>query len=138
MFQSREQIRQVYLDAWQKMQNQKLLEPMEAIIADVIQLHPEYHALLETGEDALEKDYAPEDGNTNPFLHMGMHIGLREQANTDRPIGFKDIYQKLIGKHGLHNAEHMMMSCLAEGLWRSQKDNLPFDESVYMSDLKAL
>lgn len=138
MFQSREQIRQVYLDAWQKMQNQKLLEPMEAMIADVIQLHPEYHALLETGEDALEKDYAPEDGNTNPFLHMGMHIGLREQASTDRPIGFKDIYQKLVGKHGLHDAEHMMMSCLAEALWRSQKDNLPFDESVYMSNLKAL
>lgn len=138
MFQSREQIRQVYLDAWQKMQNQKLLEPMEAIIADVIQIHPEYHALLETGEDALEKDYAPEDGNTNPFLHMGMHIGLREQANTDRPIGFKDIYQKLTGKHGLHNAEHMMMSCLAEGLWRSQKDNLPFDETAYMSNLKVL
>ncbi len=138
MFQSREEIRQVYLDAWQKMQNQKLLEPMEAIIADVIQLHPEYHALLETGEDALEKDYAPEDGNTNPFLHMGMHIGLREQASTDRPIGFKDIYQMLAGKHGIHDAEHMMMSCLAEALWRSQKDNLPFDESVYMSNLKAL
>lgn len=138
MFQSREQIRQVYLDAWQKMQNQKLLEPMEAIIADVIQIHPEYHALLETGEDALEKDYAPEDGNTNPFLHMGMHIGLREQANTDRPTGFKDIYQKLSGKHGLHDAEHMMMSYLAEGLWRSQKDNLPFDEEVYISDLKSL
>lgn len=138
MFQSRDEIRQIYINVWQKMQNQGVLEPMEAIIADVIQLHPEYHALLGSGEEAIDKDYSPEDGHTNPFLHMGMHIGLREQASTDRPVGFRDVYQTLSAKHGVHDAEHMMMSCLAEALWRSQKDNLPFDESAYMNSLKAL
>ncbi len=138
MFQSRDQIRQIYLDVWQKMQNQKLLEPMEAIIADIIQLHPEYHKMLTKGEDARNKDFLPEQGETNPFLHMGMHIALREQASTDRPVGFKVIYQKLLVKQGQHDAEHAMMECLAEALWHSQKNNMPFDEIAYIESLKAL
>ncbi len=138
MFQSRDQIRQVYLDVWQKMQNQALLEPMEAIIADIIELHPEYYALLDKEETARNKDFSPEQGETNPFLHMGMHIALREQANTNQPLGFQGIYQKLITKQGKHDAEHAMMECLAEALWRSQKDNLPFDEVAYLASLKSL
>ena len=138
MFQSRDQVRQIYLDVWLKMQQQTLLEPMEAIIADVIQMHPEYHSLLDKGEDAREKDFLPEQGETNPFLHMGMHIALREQSSTDRPAGFRDIYQRLLARLGQHDAEHAMIECLAEALWRAQKDNLPLDEMVYMGDLKAL
>ncbi len=138
MFQSRDQIRQIYLDVWQKMQDQKLLEPMEAMIADIIQLHPEYHKMLAKGEDVRDQDFLPEQGETNPFLHMGMHIALREQANTDRPVGFKEIYRKLLIKRGQHDAEHAMMECLAEALWRSQKDNMPFDETAYLGSLRAL
>ncbi len=138
MFQSRDQVRQVYLDVWSKMQGKKLLEPMEAIIADIIQSHPEYHNLLDKGEHARDQDFLPEQGKTNPFLHMGMHIALREQANTDRPVGFRSIYQKLSDKHGQHKAEHAMMECLAEALWRSQRDNLPFDEIAYVSSLEKL
>lgn len=120
------------------MQNRDLLEPMEAIIADVIQLHPEYHKLLDNSENARSKDFLPEQGETNPFLHMGMHIALKEQAGTDRPAGFKSIYERLLGKLGEHDAEHAMMECLAEELWRSQKDNIPFDEAGYLSNLKRL
>ncbi len=138
MFQSRDQIRQIYLDVWQKMQKQQILEPMEAIIADIIELHPEYQGLLSKGDDALEKDFTPEDGEGNPFLHMGMHIALREQASTDRPVGFQEIYQQLLKKLGKHDAEHAMMECLAEALWRSQRDNMPFNETGYLSHLKKL
>jgi len=138
MFQSRDQIRQVYIDVWQKMQNQAVLEPMEAIIADIIELHPEYQGLLSKSDDALEKDFTPEGGESNPFLHMGMHIALREQASTDRPVGFQSIYQKLLKRLGKHDAEHAMMECLAEALWHSQKDNLPFDEEAYINALKSL
>ena len=138
MFQSREQIRQVYIDVWQKMQNQSLLEPMEAIIADIIELHPEYQSLLSQQDQALDKDFTPEDGESNPFLHMGMHIALREQANTDQPAGFQPIYQKLLNKLGKHDAEHAMMECLAEALWRSQRDNIPFDEASYLANLGRL
>ena len=100
MFQSRDEVRQVYLQVWVKMQDQSLLEPMEAIIAEIIQLHPEYHPLLQASESAIEKDYSPEEGQTNPFLHMGMHISLREQSGSDRPAGIQGIYQKLVQQRG--------------------------------------
>ncbi len=138
MFQSRDQVRQIYLNVWQKMQTGELLEPMEAIIADIIKMHPEYHPLLSDADNARDRDFLPEQGDTNPFLHMGMHIALREQASTDRPAGFQAIYQKLVNRQGQHDAEHAMMECLAEALWRSQKDNQPFDEEVYLSNLERL
>ena len=138
MFQSRDEIRQVYLKVWQKMQNQSVLEPLEAIIADVIKLHPEYHSLLETGETAKQKDFSPEDGQTNPFLHMGMHITLREQAGGDRPAGILDIYQKLVQQKGIHETEHAMMECLGQTLWNAQRHDTIPDENAYLACLRQL
>ena len=138
MFQSRDEIRQVYLKVWQKMQDQSLLEPMEAIIADVIKLHPEYHQILDKGECAVEKDFSPEDGQTNPFLHMGMHITLREQAGGDRPAGIHDIYQNLVQQKGMHEAEHAMMECLGQTLWNAQRHNAMPDENAYLACLRQL
>jgi hypothetical protein len=138
MFQSRDEIRQIYLKVWQKMQNQSVLEPMEAIIADVVKLHPEYHPLLDKGESAVEKDFSPEDGQTNPFLHMGMHITLREQAGGDRPVGIQAIYQKLVQQKGIHETEHAMMECLGQVLWNAQRLNQMPDETVYLACLSQL
>lgn len=138
MYQSRDEIRQVYLKVWQKMQNQSVLEPLEAIIADVIKLHPEYHSMLETGETAKQKDFSPEDGQTNPFLHMGMHITLREQAGGDRPAGILDIYQKLVQQKGIHETEHAMMECLGQTLWNAQRHDAMPDENAYLACLRQL
>lgn len=138
MFQSRDEIRQVYLKVWQKMQNQSVLEPLEAIIADVIKLHPEYHSMLEMGETAKQKDFSPEDGQTNPFLHMGMHITLREQAGGDRPAGILDIYQKLVQQKGIHETEHAMMECLGQTLWNAQRHDAMPDEDAYLACLRQL
>jgi len=138
MFQSRDEIRQVYLKVWQKMQNQSVLKPLEAIIADVIKLHPEYHSLLETGETAKQKDFSPEDGQTNPFLHMGMHITLREQAGGDRPAGILEIYQKLVQQKGIHETEHAMMECLGQTLWNAQRHDAMPDENAYLACLRQL
>ncbi len=138
MFQSRDEIRQVYLKVWQKMQNQSVLEPLEAIIADVIKLHPEYHSMLEMGETAKQKDFSPEDGQTNPFLHMGMHITLREQAGGDRPAGILDIYQKLVQQKGIHETEHAMMECLGQTLWNAQRHDTIPDENAYLACLRQL
>ncbi len=138
MFQSRDEIRQVYLKVWQKMQNQSVLEPLEAIIADVIKLHPEYHSMLEMGETAKQKDFSPEDGQTNPFLHMGMHITLREQAGGDRPAGILDIYQKLVQQKGIHETEHAMMECLGQTLWNAQRHDAMPDENAYLACLRQL
>jgi len=120
------------------MQNQSVLEPLEAIIADVIKLHPEYHSILEMGETAKQKNFSPEDGQTNPFLHMGMHITLREQAGGDRPPGILDIYQKLVQQKGIHETEHAMMECLGQTLWNAQRHDAMPDENAYLACLRQL
>jgi len=138
MFSSRDEVRQVYLNVWHKLQQQQLLEPMEALIADVIESHPEYHALLAESDDIKQQEFTPEQGQTNPFLHMGMHIALREQAGTDRPAGIKSIYQRLVTAKGQHEAEHAMMECLGQALWSAQRNAQSPDEADYLDCLKKL
>jgi hypothetical protein len=138
VFQSRDEVRQVYLAVWQKLQQGQLLEPMEALIADVIEIHPEYHALLDDSETATQGDFSPEQGQTNPFLHMGMHIALREQAASDRPAGTKALHQKLSAGKGVHEAEHAMMECLGQVLWQAQRDATEPDQYAFIDCLKKL
>ena len=135
MYQSRDEIRRVYVDVWRKMQQRQLLEPMEAIIADVIELHPEYHVLLDDPEAAAQGEFTPEQGQTNPFLHMGMHIALREQAQSDRPPGIGPIYRKLAAGNR-HDGEHAMMECLGQVLWQAQRDTSEPDQEAYLECLK--
>lgn len=138
MFQTRDEVRQVYLTVWKKMQQQSLLEPMQAIIADVIKLHPEYHYLLERGEATKQQDFTPEDGQTNPFLHMGMHIAIREQRSANRPPGIKTVYRKLIKKNSMHDVEHAMIACLGQVLWEAQRDNTTPDDTAYLACIKNI
>lgn len=138
MFESRDELRQVYLDVWQKMQRQELLEPMQAMIADVIEIHPEYHALLDNHDEIRQQEFTPDQGQTNPFLHMGMHITLREQSATDRPAGINSIYQKLVSSKGQHEAEHAMMECLGQALWSAQRSNQAPDDNAYLHCLQKL
>lgn len=138
MFESRDEVRQVYLEVWQKMQQQQLLEPMQAMIAEVIEIHPEYHALLDNNDAIKQQEFTPDQGQTNPFLHMGMHIALREQTATDRPPGIRAVYQKLLGSKGQHQAEHAMMECLGQALWNAQRNNQAPDENAYLECLQKL
>ncbi|MCP4334383.1 MAG: DUF1841 family protein [Gammaproteobacteria bacterium] len=138
MFQSRDEVRKVYQRVWQKMQAHQLLEPMEALIAEVIEIHPEYHALFEDNEALEQREFTPEQGQTNPFLHMGMHIALREQAASDRPAGVQPLYQKLSANRGQHEAEHAMMECLGVALWTSQRNGQEPDMGAYLDCLKKL
>ena len=131
----RNQLRQMYKDAWQKFQQQKILTALETQITDVIKEHPEYHDFV----NQLDKDFLPETGQTNPFLHMGLHLGLREQLATNRPTGITDIYNQLLNKNGSsHDTEHSMIECLAEAMWSAQSNNAPPDESQYLHSLKNL
>ena len=133
----RSRLRRMYADAWQKRVSGAPLSPLETQIADVIGLHPEYHAAL--SEDALEEEFSPDDGVTNPFLHMGLHLGLREQVATDRPAGIADVYRRLVARAGdPHAAEHEMFECLAETLWEAQRDNSAPDEQRYLQRLRQL
>jgi hypothetical protein len=131
-------MRKVFFDSWKAHRENLPMDAMQKIIANIIELHPEYHALLEK-EDNLEKDYLPEHGETNPFLHMSMHIALHEQISTDRPAGIKSAYQQLINKYSAaHEAEHAMMECLGESLWQAQRDQTTPDEIAYIECLKKL
>jgi len=138
MYQSRDEVRQVYLNVWHKLQQNSLLEPMEALIAEVIEIHPEYHPLLAESDAIRQQEFTPEQGQTNPFLHMGMHIALREQANADLPPGIKSIYQRLATSRGQHDAEHAMMECLGQSLWSAQREGVAADEIEYLDCLKKL
>lgn len=118
--------------AWQKARERLPMMPLEAMLTDVLQLHPEYQALLED-PDALAKDWAPEDGRTNPFLHMGLHMALREGIASDRPQGLRELYDRLLGSQDAHAAEHLLMECLAETLWEADRAGLPPDESAFLA-----
>ncbi|GKT11576.1 MAG: hypothetical protein ISEC1_P0542 [Thiomicrorhabdus sp.] len=134
----RDKLRQFYVDTWQKVRFSLPMDPMETMIARVIELHPEYQLML-TNEKHLGNEYKPEDGETNPFLHMGMHLGLQEQVSMDRPVGIQAIYQQLGQKLGdVHDTEHAMMECLAESLWIAQRDQIEPDEQIYLQNLQEL
>ncbi len=129
---SRSDTRQTFFDVWKKMQDGLPMTALETLIGDVIRAHPEYHTLLERGE-ALDKDWLPEGGETNPFLHMGMHIAIREQLSIDRPRGIKAAYEALLVKtRDPMRAEHEMLECLGETLWRAQRERRMPDEQLYL------
>jgi len=134
---SRSDTRQTFFEVWTKMQEDRPLTTLETTIADVIRMHPEYHALLDQGIEVLDKDWLPEGGETNPFLHMGMHIAIREQLSIDRPPGIRAAYETLLGKtRDVMQAEHLMLECLGETLWRAQRENRMPDEQLYLRLLK--
>ncbi|HKK03544.1 MAG TPA: DUF1841 family protein [Gammaproteobacteria bacterium] len=134
----KEGLRACYLEAWRKRREGLPAEPLEVQVADVIEEHPEYHALLESGQDALGRDWTPEDGESNPFLHMGLHLALREQVSTDRPPGIAAIHASLARRLGRHEAEHRMAECLAEALWRAERSQALPDEQAYLESLRRL
>ncbi len=137
--QSREELRRFYHDAWQKRQAKQVMQPLEHQVADVIALHPEYQALFSGDPDKLDKDYIPDGGETNPFLHMGMHLAIREQVNTDRPSGIRNLFQQVQRITGSeHDAEHRMMDCLGEMLWQAQRNGTQPDEQLYLACLRKL
>ncbi len=137
--QSREQLRRMYLDTWRKFTQRAPLQPLEAQIAAVIAEHPEYVQWLEAGDEALAAEFAPEGGRENPFLHMGLHLAIREQVATNRPPGIADVHQSLSRRMGdAHAAEHAMLQPLAETLWEAQRSGRTPDEQAYLERLRAL
>jgi hypothetical protein len=135
--QNRASLRRMYVEAWRKHREGLPVEPVEDQIARVVELHPEYVPVLESGTAALERDYTPEGGQTNPFLHMGLHLAVREQVATNRPAGIADVHRALVGKLGdAHAAEHAMIESLGEALWQAQRSGLPPDEAAYLESLR--
>lgn len=130
----RKQLRAQFLTVWRKMRDRTPLEPLEATIADVLQMHPEYDALFEKGDDLLDADLEP-----NPFLHLALHVAIREQVATDRPPGVKALHQQLLVKTGDPlQTEHAMIECLAHTLWEAGRSGSAPDEQAYLEGLRRL
>jgi hypothetical protein len=133
--QSREQLRGVYREAWRKWRERLPLQPLEAQIADVVRLHPEYHGLLED-QASIQHEFG--GGRDNPFLHLGLHLAVREQIGTDRPAGIALIHRALVARGSEHEAEHRMIAVLAQVLSEAQRAGHPADDAVYLERLRRL
>jgi hypothetical protein len=97
-------------------------------------MHPEYHAILDSPERHIEQQYFPEMGETNPFLHLNLHLSVIEQISINQPIGIKQSYERLLTLHqDAHLAQHDLLECLAETIWHSQRNNAPLNSAHYLN-----
>lgn len=136
--QDRSHLRRVFLTSWSKHLASQALEPLEKMIVDIVQQHPEYQRYL--NEDHVDRDWTPEAGETNPFLHMAMHLSVAEQLANDRPSGVRALYAQIAACQGgdTHGAEHQIMECLARVLWEAQQAGQAPDEEAFLHHLRDL
>ena len=133
MLDSRQDMRAYYCLIFSKMKSAEIItDPMEKIISSVIGLHPEYHPLLSDDKAATQIEFDANSGQSNPFLHMGMHIAIREQLASNRPAGIAKEHARLSKKLGQHDAEHQIMECLGVSLWTAQRNHSLPDENAYL------
>ncbi len=134
---SRDEVRRFFLDVWRKMQDKAPLSPMELTAQEWILMHPEYHNLFDDEETAMTKDFHIEDGHTNPFLHLSMHLALQEQMSIDQPPGVRKALDRLIRQSAdVHEAMHLAMECLGEMLYNAQRQSSPPDVQAYLECLE--
>lgn len=133
---SREQVRLFFCEAWRKHCARLILEGAEVTAAGLIEQHPEYHALLENPEAAVEQEFTPESGQMNPFLHLSLHLAIADQISIDQPAGIRSAYQALRQKLEVHDAEHAVLECLGEALWRAQQNGGAIDAEQYLETVR--
>jgi len=134
---SRRQARELFFNAWEKYRSSQPLEGLESTALEVILLHPEYHQLLGERERNIERDYSPESGSLNPFLHLSLHLSIAEQLAIDQPPGISDLFAALAAKHGdRHSALHIVLECLGEAVWQANRSGSPLDEDAYLACLR--
>lgn len=136
----RQQMREMFFQTWAKHQAQQPLQAIEQQILTVILEHPEYQHIFADPEKYMDQDYLPEFCESNPFLHLSLHLSIREQVQTNRPTGINAVYKKLCEKHQYDhlNAEHQMQEVLAETMWSAQKYGQAPDEQQYLQKLQLL
>jgi Domain of unknown function (DUF1841) len=133
---SRDQARQFFFATWAKYQAKQLLEGAERLALEAILSHPEYQPLLDQPERYQDQDYPPEFGETNPFLHLSMHLAIAEQLSIDQPPGICERHARLLQIHGeAMLAQHEVMDCLAEMIWQAQRQGGQYSPSIYFDCL---
>ncbi len=130
---SRDEVRNFFFEAWRKSNASQTLTDLEKMAIQIMQRHPEYHAILNQPELYLQQAYFPELGETNPFLHMSLHLSILEQISINQPIGITGIYQRLCAMYGdEHEAQHAILDCLGETIWHAQRHQTPLDNNYYL------
>lgn len=133
---SRDQARQFFITAWQKARQRGVLTPLEQMAADLVALHPEYHTVIEA-EDAMQREFAPEDGQINPFLHLSLHLAIQEQLSIDQPPGLLAAYDACLARFGdRHEALHQVLESLGETIWEAQRNSTPPDGAAYLERVR--
>jgi hypothetical protein len=137
MFQpSRDEARTFLFESWRKRRASELLTPLEDLMAQLIDKHPEYHALFNDPEHNQDKDYSPDGNEVNPFLHLMMHLTIEEQISIGQPHGIREQFARLTQKYeSEHEAQHAMMDCLGEMIWQAQRNKTAPDATVYLDCL---
>lgn len=134
-----QETRQLFYLSWQKYCQKKPLSPLEEQIVAVVLLHPEYHARLESLTPDLEAAHFAELGQENPFLHMGLHLAIRDQIALNKPFGIARIFQQLMQRYQDESiVEHLLMERLAACLWKAQQTQTPPDELAYLQSCAAI
>ena len=133
---SRDEARRFLIDAWRKHGAQEPLTGLEQVAAGLIALHPEYHPILEAPERNLDRDWRPESGEVNPFLHLSLHLAVAEQLSIDQPPGIRAQFERIRSARGdEHAALHAVLECLGEVLWMVQRHGTAPDAALYLACL---
>lgn len=134
---SQHDVRRFFCETYRKHRANEILTPLEAIARDWVVQHPEYAAALADAQAALATDYSIESGQSNPFLHLSMHLSIAEQISIDQPPGIRQAFVTLAQRLGSeHDAHHQIMECLGEMMWASQRSGLPPDGAAYIECVK--
>ncbi len=134
---SRDEVRRFFIDTWGKHRAGQPLAGLETVALAVLLEHPEVHALLEQGERHIDRDWSPESGATNPFLHLSLHLAIEEQLSVDQPPGIRAAFERLCVRHGdEHAARHDILECLGETLWKAQRHGGGLDAAGYVRCLE--
>ena len=134
---TRDEVRRFFVNAWAKYRAGAPIEGLEKTAVGLVALHPEYQAIVETPDRHLERDFVPESGAVNPFLHLSLHLAVAEQLAIDQPRGIRAHFERLrASRDDEHAALHALLECLGETLWQAQRLNTPPDERVYLECLE--
>lgn len=135
---SRDEVREFFFRVWRKSRAGEALAPLESMALAVILEHPEYHEVLRDPERYRNRVWTPEGGETNPFLHLSLHLAIEEQLSIDQPTGIRAAVADLERKHGeAMGARHDVMDCLVEQVWQAQRHGAAFDNATYLECVRA-
>lgn len=133
---SRDQVRTFFIESWRKHGAREILTPLEQMAADLITLHPEYHAILED-PDSVARDFSPDAGQINPFLHLSLHLAIEEQLSIDQPPGIRAAFAACQLRRGnRHDALHDVLECLGETVFEAQRNRTQPDGAAYVERIK--